>query len=171
MKKNIIIPEFVPLYAMRKVFGPQTGPIRTPIAVDTAIIEELLGQRPPVKVFEVKLTNAKTGAFSDKIELTKDNFDKNNWEVKTSEPVKKEEKAERPVAEVPQMATEEAIETAPVEEPTMVATETISEPVEEVKEEAVAGAAESNETDNNAPKLTKAQRRAIERAKQGTAKS
>ena len=65
MKKNIIIPEFVPLYAMRKVFGPQTGPIRTPIAVDTAIIEELLDQRPPVKVFEVKLTNTKTGAYSD----------------------------------------------------------------------------------------------------------
>ena len=169
MKKNIIIPEFVPLYAMRKVFGPQTGPIRTPIAVDTAIIEELLDQRPPVKVFEVKLTNAKTGAFSDKIELTKDNFDKNNWEAKTSEPVK-EEKAELPVAEVPQMAAEEVIKTAPVEEPTMVATETISETVKEPEEEAVAGAAESNETDN-APKLTKAQRRAIERAKQGTAKS
>ena len=169
MKKNIIIPEFVPLYAMRKVFGPQTGPIRTPIAVDTAIIEELLDQRPPVKVFEVKLTNTKTGAYSDKIELTKDNFDKNNWEAKTSEPVK-EEKAELPVAEVPQMAAEEVIKTAPVEEPTMVATETISETVNESKEEAVAGAAESNETDN-APKLTKAQRRAIERAKQGTAKS
>lgn len=169
MKKNIIIPEFVPLYAMRKVFGPQTGPIRTPIAVDTAIIEELLDQRPPVKVFEVKLTNTKTGAYSDKIELTKDNFDKNNWEANTSEPVK-EEKVELPVVEVPQMAAEEVIKTAPVEEPTMVATETISEPVEESKEEAVAGAAESNETDN-APKLTKAQRRAIERAKQGTAKS
>ena len=169
MKKNIIIPEFVPLYAMRKVFGPQTGPIRTPIAVDTAIIEELLDQRPPVKVFEVKLTNTKTGAYSDKIELTKDNFDKNNWEAKTSEPVK-EEKVELPVVEVPQMAAEEAVKTAPVEEPTMVATETISETVNESKEEAVAGAAESNETDN-APKLTKAQRRAIERAKQGTAKS
>lgn len=169
MKKNIIIPEFVPLYAMRKVFGPQTGPIRTPIAVDTAIIEELLDQRPPVKVFEVKLTNTKTGAYSDKIELTKDNFDKNNWEAKASEPVK-EEKVELPVAEVPQMAAEEVIKTAPVEEPTMVATETISETVNESKEEAVAGAAESNETDN-APKLTKAQRRAIERAKQGTAKS
>lgn len=169
MKKNIIIPEFVPLYAMRKVFGPQTGPIRTPIAVDTAIIEELLDQRPPVKVFEVKLTNTKTGAYSDKIELTKDNFDKNNWEAKTSEPVK-EEKVELPVVEVPQMAAEEVIKTAPVEEPTMVATETISESVENAQEEAVAGAAESNETDN-APKLTKAQRRAIERAKQGTAKS
>lgn len=169
MKKNIIIPEFVPLYAMRKVFGPQTGPIRTPIAVDTAIIEELLDQRPPVKVFEVKLTNTKTGAYSDKIELTKDNFDKNNWEAKTSEPVK-EEKVELPVVEVPQMSAEEVIKTAPVEEPTMVATETISETVNESKEEAVAGAAESNETDN-APKLTKAQRRAIERAKQGTAKS
>lgn len=168
MKKNIIIPEFVPLYAMRKVFGPQTGPIRTPIAVDTAIIEELLDQRPPVKVFEVKLTNNKTGAYSDKIELTKDNFDKNNWEAKTSESVK-EEKVELPVAEVPQMAAEEVTETAPVEEPTMVATETISETVKEPEEEAVAGAAESNETDN-APKLTKAQRRAIERAKQGTAK-
>ena len=169
MKKNIIIPEFVPLYAMRKVFGPQTGPIRTPIAVDTAIIEELLDQRPPVKVFEVKLTNTKTGAYSDKIELTKDNFDKNNWEVKTSEPVK-EEKVELPVVEVPQMAAEEVIKTAPVEEPTMVATETISETVKEPEEEAVDGAAESNETDNE-PKLTKAQRRAIERAKQGTAKS
>ena len=169
MKKNIIIPEFVPLYAMRKVFGPQTGPIRTPIAVDTAIIEELLDQRPPVKVFEVKLTNTKTGAYSDKIELTKDNLDKNNWEAKTSEPVK-EEKVELPVVEVPQMAAEEAVKTAPVEEPTMVATETISDTVNESKEEAVAGAAESNETDN-APKLTKAQRRAIERAKQVTAKS
>lgn len=167
MKKNIIIPEFVPLYAMRKVFGPQTGPIRTPIAVDTAIIEELLDQRPPVKVFEVKLINAKTGVYSDKIELTKDNFDKNNWEAKTSELVK-EKKAELPVAEVPQMAAEEVTETAPVEEPIMVATETIFETVNESKEEAVAGAAEDTETDN-APKLTKAQRRAIERAKRGTA--
>lgn len=169
MKKNIIIPEFAPLYAMRKVFGPQTGPIRTPIAVDTAIIEELLDQRPPVKVFEVKLTNAKTGAYSDKIELTKANFDKNNWEAKTSEPVK-EEKVEPPLAEVLKTSAEDIAETTPIEEPTMVATETISESVENVQEEAVAGAAESNETDN-APKLTKAQRRAIERAKQGTAQN
>ena len=76
MKKYVIIPDFVPLYAMRKVFGPQTGPIRKPIKVDTEIIRELLKQKPPVRVFEVKLTNVKLGTYDDKIELTLQNYDK-----------------------------------------------------------------------------------------------
>lgn len=91
MKKYVIIPDFVPLYAMRKVFGPQTGPIRKPIKVDTEIIRELLKQKPPVRVFEVKLTNVKLGTYDDKIELTLQNYDKEDL-FASKEPEKTETK-------------------------------------------------------------------------------
>lgn len=91
MKKYVIIPDFVPLYAMRKVFGPQTGPIRKPIKVDTEIIRELLKQKPLVRVFEVKLTNVKLGTYDDKIELTLQNYDKEDL-FASKEPEKTETK-------------------------------------------------------------------------------
>lgn len=91
MKKYVIIPDFVPLYAMRKIFGPQTGPIRKPIKVDTEIIRELLKQKPPVRVFEVKLTNVKLGTYDDKIELTLQNYDKEDL-FASKEPEKTETK-------------------------------------------------------------------------------
>lgn len=91
MKKYVIIPDFIPLYAMRKVFGPQTGPIRKPIKVDTEIIRELLKQKPPVRVFEVKLTNVKLGTYDDKIELTLQNYDKEDL-FASKEPEKTETK-------------------------------------------------------------------------------
>ena len=91
MKKYVIIPDFVPLYAMRKVFGPQTGPIRKPIKVDIEIIRELLKQKPSVRVFEVKLTNVKLGTYDDKIELTLQNYDKEDL-FASKEPEKTETK-------------------------------------------------------------------------------
>ena len=106
MKKYVIIPDFVPLYAMRKVFGPQTGPIRKPIKVDTEIIRELLKQKPPVRVFEVKLTNVKLGTYDDKIELTLQNYDKEDL-FASKEPEKTETKPDEESMDKESQATVE----------------------------------------------------------------
>lgn len=106
MKKYVIIPDFVPLYAMRKVFGPQTGPIRKPIKVDTEIIRELLKQKPPVRVFEVKLTNVKLGTYDDKIELTLQNYDKEDL-FASKEPEKTEAKPDEESMDKESQATVE----------------------------------------------------------------
>lgn len=106
MKKYVIIPDFVPLYAMRKVFGPQTGPIRKPIKVDTEIIRELLKQKPPVRVFEVKLTNVKLGTYDDKIELTLQNYDKEDL-FASKEPEKTETKPDEESMDKDSQATVE----------------------------------------------------------------
>lgn len=197
MKKYIIVPEFVPLYAMRKVFGPQTGPIRKPIAVDTEIIRQLLQQKPPVKMYEVQLTNAKLLTYDKKVELTKDNYNKDNFVEESSENTSNEVVEEKVEAELPKlenpinsdsMGVELRVETPKVEETEKVeevAVETKSddadvaelidvvtaeEPVsvestepEEKPAEATDGAAENP----NPQRLTKAQRRAMERANRG----
>lgn len=197
MKKYIIVPEFVPLYAMRKVFGPQTGPIRKPIAVDTEIIRQLLHQKPPVKMYEVQLTNAKLLTYDKKVELTKDNYNKDNFVEESSENTSNEVVEEKVEAELPKlenpinsdsMGVELRVETPKVEETEKVeevAVETKSddadvaelidvvtaeEPVsvestepEEKPAEATDGAAENP----NPQRLTKAQRRAMERANRG----
>ena len=106
MKKYVIIPDFVPLYAMRKVFGPQTGPIRKPIKVDTEIIRELLKQKPPVRVFEVKLTNVKLGTYDDKIELTLQNYGKEDL-FASKEPEKTETKPDEESMDKESQATVE----------------------------------------------------------------
>lgn len=197
MKKYIIVPEFVPLYAMRKVFGPQTGPIRKPIAVDTEIIRQLLQQKPPVKMYEVQLTNVKLLTYDKKVELTKDNYNKDNFVEESSENTSNEVVEEKVEAELPKlenpinsdsMGVELRVETPKVEETEKVeevAVETKSddadvaelidvvtaeEPVsvestepEEKPAEATDGAAENP----NPQRLTKAQRRAMERANRG----
>lgn len=106
MKKYVIIPDFVPLYVMRKVFGPQTGPIRKPIKVDTEIIRELLKQKPQVRVFEVKLTNVKLGTYDDKIELTLQNYDKEDL-FASKEPEKTETKPDEESMDKESQATVE----------------------------------------------------------------
>lgn len=199
MKKYIIVPEFVPLYAMRKVFGPQTGPIRKPIAVDTEIIRQLLQQKPPVKMYEVQLTNAKLLTYDKKVELTKDNYNKDNFVEESSENTSNEMVEEKVEAELPKlenpinsdsMGVELRVETPKIEEPEKVeevAVETKSEdadvaelidvvtaeePVsvestepEDKPAETTDGAAENS----NPQRLTKAQRRAMERANRGKA--
>lgn len=79
MKKYIIIPGFGPLYALRKIFGPQNGPVRKPIRVETETIKELLIQKPPVKVLEVRLTDAKRGIYDETVELNLKNYDAVNF--------------------------------------------------------------------------------------------
>lgn len=126
MKKYVIIPDFVPLYAMRKVFGPQTGPIRKPIKVDTEIIRELLKQKPPVRVFEVKLTNVKLGTYDDKIELTLQNYDKEDL-FASKEPEKTETKPDEESMDKESQATADEKKEEVVSD---IATEnTLAEPV------------------------------------------
>lgn len=146
MKKYVIIPDFVPLYAMRKVFGPQTGPIRKPIKVDTEIIRELLKQKPPVRVFEVKLTNVKLGTYDDKIELTLQNYGKEDL-FASKEPEKTETKPdEESMDKESQTATEEKKE---VEVSNTVSEPILDEPIAsdsmgvELRVETTSGAAET----------------------------
>ena len=126
MKKYVIIPDFVPLYAMRKVFGPQTGPIRKPIKVDTEIIRELLKQKPPVRVFEVKLTNVKLGTYDDKIELTLQNYDKEDL-FASKEPEKTETKPDEESMDKESQATVEEKKEEVVSD--TVTENTLAEPV------------------------------------------
>lgn len=72
VRKYIIIPEYKPLYAMRKCFGPTHGPLTKPCPTPIDIIGELLIQKDRLTIFEVKKLN--DTVFSDPIQLTVDNY-------------------------------------------------------------------------------------------------
>lgn len=73
MRKYIIIPDYKPLYAMRKCWGPTHGPLSKPTLTPIDIIGELLMQRPPeeLTIYEVE----KQGdTFSEPALLTPGNY-------------------------------------------------------------------------------------------------
>lgn len=72
--KLILIPEYKPLFAMRKCYGPPKGPLEKPCPTPISIIGELLLQsgRDQLTIYEVVKTSDKT--FSDPVQLTRDNY-------------------------------------------------------------------------------------------------
>lgn len=169
VRKYILIPEYKPLYAMRKCFGPTHGPLAKPCPTPIDIIGELLKQKETVTIHEVK--KIEEGVFSDPIQLTLDNYMKSydeivagdsNTDVSGSDeevvaPAVAEAVAETVSAPDPETipTAEETVSTADEESLTEVATDTSSD-AEEVTDEAAAGAADTK-------RMTKAERRAARR--------
>lgn len=87
-RKYIIIPEFRPLWALKKVWGPAKGPLSKPTLVPIDIIGQLLQQTgsDKVTVYEV-IPEGKT--FSEPVQLTLENYMKPYEEI-IGKPVKEE---------------------------------------------------------------------------------
>lgn len=153
MKKYVIIPEFKPLYALARRFGPQTGPIRKPIPVDVDVIKDLLNQKPPVKVLEAHMTNVKLGLYSETVELTMTNYNTENFKIDKRASV--EVKVEKP------STTQETIP-----EPTVSVTVNADTVDVAITDDQIAAiVADANSVAETAKKpMTKAERKAAARA-------
>ena len=144
-RKYILIPNYPPLYAMQKCYGPTQAPLTKPTLTPVDIIGQLMNQtgRERVTIYEVVKTP--TG-FSTPVQLTKTNY-RLPYEqiagVKEETPVVKiEEPKETPKKEfVPTEVVVDETEETPAE--TVIAHENVqvaeevtleTEPVETVKE-------------------------------------
>lgn len=180
MRKYILIPEYRPLYAMRRCWGQTHGPLTKPCPVPVDVIGELLSQTgsEAVTIYEVKLNP--DGSTTAPIQLTPENYMKPYDEiagikapvdpiVENPEPIPveptvlpsepdKDEKAEEeaPAVEVPQES--ENTEVVVVEEKSEIKEEPAVEEKEETKED------DSNIQVISTPRLTKAERKAARRA-------
>ena len=180
MRKYILIPEYRPLYAMRRCWGQTHGPLTKPCPVPVDVIGELLSQTgsEAVTIYEVKLNP--DGSTTAPIQLTPENYMKPYDEiagikapvdpiVENPEPVPveptvlpsepdKDEKAEEEssAVEVPQES--ENTEVVVVEEKSEIKEEPAFEEKEETKED------DSNIQVISTPRLTKAEREAARRA-------
>ena len=180
MRKYILIPEYRPLYAMRRCWGQTHGPLTKPCPVPVDVIGELLSQTgsEAVTIYEVKLNP--DGSTTAPIQLTPENYMKPYDEiagikapvdpiVENPEPIPveptvlpsepdKDEKAEEeaPAVEVPQES--ENTEVVVVEEKSEIKEEPAFEEKEETKED------DSNIQVISTPRLTKAERKAARRA-------
>lgn len=79
--KFIVIPEYAPLYAMRKCFGPLQAPLSKPTPTPIDIIGELLLQSGKEKVSIYEVVPTTNGKFSKPIQLTLENYDKSYDEI------------------------------------------------------------------------------------------
>lgn len=72
-RKYILIPEYAPLYAMAKCYGPTHGPLSKPTLTPVDIIGHLLNQtgRERVSIYEVI---KEQNGFSKPVRLTKTNY-------------------------------------------------------------------------------------------------
>lgn len=143
MRKYILIPEYAPLYSMRKCFGPTQGPLTRPTPTPVDIIGELLHQsgKEKLTIFEV-IPEGK--GFSDPVQLTLTNYNLPYEEIVGKTPT-------------PADAVVESIEQAApiVVEPTIVESTVPAEPDEtdaSAEEVAVEAAAEAQVPE--APKET-----------------
>lgn len=73
VRKYIIIPEFAPLYAMAKCYGPTQAPLKAPTLTPVDVIGELLKQtgKQKVTIYEVVKDGKK---FSRPVQLTSLNY-------------------------------------------------------------------------------------------------
>ena len=79
--KFIVTDDYKPLHAMKKVFGPPSGPIKNPTRVRVDIIGELLKQYNAPQLFEVIPVSTKPNGvvvYSDRVELTLGNY-RESW--------------------------------------------------------------------------------------------
>ena len=82
MRKYILIPEYRPLYAMQRCFGPTHGPLERPTLTPIDVIGTLLKQtgNERLTIFEVKKLDS--GKFSEPVQLTQTNYMKSYDEIK-----------------------------------------------------------------------------------------
>lgn len=76
MVKYIIVPNYCPLYAMSKCFGPTHGPLTKPCPTPVDIIRELLLQTgvEQVHIYEVGYDAAKRTTYGEPVRLTMSNY-------------------------------------------------------------------------------------------------
>lgn len=76
MMKYILVPEYRPLFAMAKIFGPTHGPLQKPTAAPVEIIGQLLLQdgQEKVTVFEVGYDPTQRKTFGKPVQLTRANY-------------------------------------------------------------------------------------------------
>lgn len=72
--KYIIIPEYKPLYAMRKCFGPRQGPLLRPNPTPITVIAELLQQKPPQELTVLEVVPTGKNTFSEPVKLALNNY-------------------------------------------------------------------------------------------------
>lgn len=112
-RKYILIPEYAPLYAMAKCYGPTHGPLSKPTLTPVDIIGHLLNQtgRERVSIYEVI---KEQNGFSKPVRLTKTNY-KLSYQVIAGIHEKEPESGETKVSET---ILPEKTSTSPVEDPT-----------------------------------------------------
>lgn len=76
MVKYIIVPNYCPLYAMSKCYGPTHGPLTKPCPTPVDIIRELLLQTgvEQVHIYEVGYDAAKRTTYGEPVRLTMSNY-------------------------------------------------------------------------------------------------
>lgn len=167
VKKYIIIPEYKPLYAMRKCFGPPHGPLKKPCPTPIDIIGELLKQKDAITIFEVVKTSATT--FSNPVQLKLDNYQLSYDEIVgkvTDGPILNDRASipDEPKAVTESVVTEDAVSTEPVETETVTGaadTEVVNATADE---EPISDDSKSDEIEPTAqPQMTRAERKAAAR--------
>lgn len=126
MTKYILVPEYRPLFAMAKIFGPTHGPLQKPTAAPVEIIGQLLLQDglEKVTVFEVGYDPTQRKTFGKPVQLTRANYMIPYEElIKDSMPNTKEDRVttDNKAPEVVNPVTPTESEAEPVE-PTVVNT-------------------------------------------------
>ena len=144
-RKYILIPNYAPLYAMHKCYGPTQAPLTKPTLTPVDIIGQLMNQtgRERVTIYEVVKTP--TG-FSTPVQLTKTNYrlpyeqiagvKEETPVVKIDEPMETPKKEFVPTEVVVDEPEETPAETVVAHENVQVAEEVTleTEPAETVKE-------------------------------------
>lgn len=122
MVKYIIVPNYCPLYAMAKCFGPTHGPLTKPCPTPVDIIRELLLQTGTEKVhiYEVGYDIQKKTTYGEPVQLNM-----NNYKIPYEQLIRKSDSE----YEVGEVVTEEVV-TSTVVTPTIITAE--AEPVEDV---------------------------------------
>lgn len=72
--KLIIIPEYKPLYAMRKCFGPPMGPLLKPCPTPIDVVGDLIKQAPPQDLTVMEVVPLGGGKYSDPVRLHPNNY-------------------------------------------------------------------------------------------------
>lgn len=123
MVKYIIVPNYCPLYAMAKCFGPTHGPLTKPCPTPVDIIRELLLQTGAEKVhiYEVGYDVQKRTTYGEPVQLNMNNY-KTPYEqlIRTSD-------SRYDVGEI----VPEEIVTSTVVTPTVITADAETAPVEE----------------------------------------
>ncbi|WP_300944034.1 hypothetical protein [uncultured Duncaniella sp.] len=81
MRKYILIPEYRPLYAMRRCFGPTHGPLERPTLTPIDVIGDLLKQTGSEQLSIYEVVKAANNKFSEPVQLTQTNYMKPYEEI------------------------------------------------------------------------------------------
>jgi hypothetical protein len=124
MVKYIIVPNYCPLYAMSKCFGPTHGPLTKPCPTPVDIIRELLLQTgvEKVHIYEVGYDVKKKTTYGEPVQLNM-----SNYKIPYEQLICKSDSE----YEVGEVVTEEVV-TSTVVTPTIITAE--AEPIETVVE-------------------------------------